>query len=100
MIDIKLINKGSRGEVRLIGRLDSSAAVEAEKILLQLSERFEILTLDFMELDYLSSAGLRILKILYTVMTKKGGTLELKNVNGMVMEVFEMTGFASFLNIV
>lgn len=100
MIDIKLINKDNRGEVKLIGRLDSSTAEDTDKILMELSERFEVLTLDFAELEYISSAGLRTLKRLHFAMEKKDGSLELKNVNKMVMEVFEMTGFVALLKFV
>ena len=83
MMDIKLISMENRGEVQLIGRLDSSTAEDTEKILMELSERFEVLTLNFAELEYISSAGLRILKRLHVTMAKKGGSLELKNVNKM-----------------
>lgn len=100
MMDIKLISMENRGEVQLIGRLDSSTAEDTEKILMELSERFEVLTLNFAELKYISSAGLRILKRLHVTMAKKGGSLELKNVNKMVMEVFEMTGFVSLLKFI
>lgn len=100
MIDIKLINKDTAGEVLLIGRLDSSTAADTDKILMELSERFEVLTLNFAELEYISSAGLRTLKRLHVAMSKKGGSLELKNVNKTVMEVFEMTGFVSLLKFV
>lgn len=100
MMDIKLISMENRGEVQLIGRLDSSTAEDTEKILMELSERFEVLTLNFAELEYISSAGLRILKRLHVTMAKKGGSLELKNVNKMVMEVFEMTGFVSLLKFI
>ena len=50
------------------------------------------------KLEYISSAGLRVLKKTHMAMNKKEGTLLLKNVNSMVMEVFEMTGFAGLLH--
>ena len=49
------------------------------------------------QLEYISSAGLRALKRLHMEMKKKGGSLVLTNVRKMVMEVFEMTGFAGLL---
>ena len=52
------------------------------------------------ELQYISSAGLRVLKKTYMAAVKKNGTLELSHVNKMVMEVLEMTGFAGLLKIV
>jgi anti-anti-sigma factor len=51
-------------------------------------------------LDYVSSAGLRVIKRLHMSMKKKDGELQLKNVDKMVMEVFEMTGFAGLLKFI
>lgn len=94
---IKLVNYGTACELLLEGRLDSNSAPEAEKLILQTVERFEKLTLNMENLEYISSAGLRILKITHIAMKKKDGVLVLKNVNRFVMEVFEMTGFAALL---
>ena len=99
-MEIKLINHGEYGEVLLIGRLDSSTVADAENVLNQISERFNKLTLNMEKLAYISSAGLRVLKRLHVTMSKQGGELELSNVNPMVMEVFEMTGFSGLLHIV
>lgn len=96
-MNIKLINRGQEGELLLEGRLDSLTSPEAEEIFLQMAERFEKITLNMENLEYISSAGLRTLKRLYMTMRKKNGTLVLKNVRKMVMEVFEMTGFAGLL---
>lgn len=52
------------------------------------------------ELDYISSAGLRLLKRAFMAMRRKDGSLKLKNVNKMVMEVFEVTGFAGLLQFI
>ena len=66
----------------------------------ELTERFDSLILDMKELEYISSAGLRILKRAYMAMRRKEGSLKLKNVNKMVMEVFEVTGFAGLLQFI
>ena len=97
---MKLINRGNAGEVLLEGRLDATTSPEAEELLLRLSERFEKLTLNMDQLQYISSAGLRVLKKTYMAMVKKNGTLELSHVNKLVMEVLEMTGFSGLLNVV
>ena len=97
---IKLINRGEEGEVLLAGRLDSSTAPEVEEILLQLANRFDKVILNMAQLEYISSAGLRIIKLLYMALRKKEGELEMKSANKLVMEVFEMTGFASLLTFV
>ena len=97
---IKLINHGDTGILQLEGRLDTNTSPEAEQVFEQMTERFEHVVLDMAQLSYISSAGLRVLKRLHMAMAKKKGTLELKNVNKMVMEVFEMTGFAGLLKFV
>lgn len=96
---IKLINRGSEGELLLSGRLDSFSAPEAEEIFIQMADRFDRLVLNMAELDYVSSAGLRIIKNLHMTMRRKAGELVLRRVGRMVMEVFEMTGFAGLLKI-
>lgn len=97
---IKLINRGTEGELLLEGRLDAVTSPEAEEIFLQMTERFEKLVLNMDKLQYISSAGLRVLKKTYMAAIKKNGTLELSHVNKLVMEVLEMTGFAGLLRIV
>ena len=97
---IKLINRGEEGELLLAGRLDSSTAPEVEEIMLQMADRFDRVILNMAQLEYISSAGLRILKLLYMALRKKDGELQLKNANKLVMEVFEMTGFAGLLTFI
>ncbi len=58
----------------------------------------ETLTLDFSGLDYVSSAGLRVLLAAYKRMAGKGG-MKIRNVNEVVREVFEVTGFEDILTI-
>lgn len=99
-MDMKLINHGDSGELLIEGRLDTNTTPEAEEVFNQMTERFTTLTLNMEKLEYISSAGLRALKRLHVAMTKKGGQLQLSNVNKMVMEVFEMTGFAGLLRFV
>ena len=99
-LNLNLINRGTEGELVMIGRLDSNTSVEAEKVIDELTGRFDTLILDMKELDYISSAGLRILKRAYMAMRRKDGRLYLKNVNKMVMEVFEVTGFAGLLQFI
>lgn len=96
---IKLINRGTEGELLLSGRLDSFSAPEAEAIFNQVSERFDCIILNMEELEYVSSAGLRIIKNLHMNMRRKAGELILRKVGKLVMEVFEMTGFSGLLKI-
>ena len=98
-MDIKLINRGSEGELILVGRLDSNTAPEAEDIFKMMIERFDRVVLNLEHLEYISSAGLRIIKIIHMGMKKKNGELILINVQKMVMEVFDMVAFSGLLNI-
>ena len=96
-MNIKLINRGQEGELVLEGRLDTLTAPEAEEVFNQMAERFEKIVLNMAGMEYVSSAGLRTLKRLHMAMKKKNGSLVLTNVRKMVMEVFEMNGFAGLL---
>lgn len=96
---IKLVNRQTEGELLLEGRLDALTAPDAEQILLQTAQRFDHLILNMQGLQYISSAGLRVLKLTHMAMAKKSGTLVLTQVTKNVMDVLEMTGFASLLRI-
>ena len=95
------INKKVNGnalEIALEGRLDTMTAPELEAELNQSLAGADSLTLDFSKLDYISSAGLRVLLSAHKAMSAKGG-MKVTNVNEIVREVFEVTGFADILNI-
>ena len=99
-MDIKLVNRGEQGEVIISGKLDSKTAPEAELILDDIAKRFNTVILNLSQLDYTSSAGLRIILKLQIKMDKKGGELYVKGANKVVMEVLELTGSAAFLNFI
>ena len=90
--------KGTELIVALEGRLDTMTAPELEAELNQNLEKAESLTLDFSKLDYISSAGLRVLLSAHKMMSAKGG-MKVIHVNEIVSEVFEVTGFADILTI-
>ena len=98
-MDVKLINRGSEAELILVGRLNSNTAPEVEEIFKLMIDRFDRVVLNLEHLEYISSAGLRIIKIIHMGMKKKNGELILINVQKMVMEVFDMVGFSGLLNI-
>ena len=96
-----IINKKLNGtalEIALEGRLDTMTAPELEAELSQSMEGADSLTLDFSKLEYISSAGLRVLLSAHKAMSGKGG-MKVTNVNEIVREVFEVTGFADILTI-
>lgn len=84
--------------ISLEGRLDTTTAPELEKALADSLEGVTELTLDMGALDYLSSAGLRILLAAQKRMNKQG-SMKVINVNETIMEIFEVTGFADILTI-
>ncbi len=95
------INKKQTGEhleIALEGRLDTMTAPELEAELNKSLSGANELTLDFSKLDYISSAGLRVLLSAHKIMLGKGG-MTVTNVNEVVQEVFDVTGFADILNI-
>lgn len=94
---MKLVNRGTEGEIIMEGRLDTITSPDAQKLLQEAAARFDKLVLNMEKLEYISSAGLRVLKIVHMDMRKKNGEFVLKNVNKLVMEVFEMSGYAGLL---
>lgn len=84
--------------IALEGRLDTTTAPQLEQELKSALPGVTSLTLDFSALDYLSSAGLRVLLATQKVMNKQG-KMVICGVNETIMEVFEMTGFIDILTI-
>ena len=89
---------GSAMEIALEGRLDTMTAPELETELKGSMDSAESLVLDLSKLEYISSAGLRVLLSAHKTMSGKGG-MKVTNVNEIVREVFEVTGFCDILNI-
>ena len=98
-MDVKLVNRGAEGELLLSGDLDTRTAKDADQLFAQVASRFSTVVLNMKNLNYVSSAGIRTIRNLYLLMVKKGGKLEIRDINENVMEVFEMTGLAGLLNI-
>lgn len=85
--------------VHVKGEVDTITAPELEKEVTLDITKAEQLVLDFKEVNYVSSAGLRVILTLHKKQTDKNRIFELVNVNTEVMTVLEMTGFTSFLTI-
>ena len=84
--------------VTLEGRLDTTTAPNLEKLLQESLPGVTELVLDFEKLDYISSAGLRVLLAAQKIMAKQGG-MKLLHVNESIMEILEVTGFVDILTI-
>lgn len=95
------INKNFNGdalELKIIGRLDTTTAPALEAEVKNSLEGLKSIIFDLEGLEYISSAGLRVLLSAQKSMNKQG-TMKLVNVNEVVMEVFEITGFVDVLTI-
>lgn len=82
----------------LTGRLDTVTAPELEAALAENLDGVEALVLDFSNLDYISSAGLRVLLSAQKRMNTQG-SMKVTNINADIREVFEITGFCDILTI-
>ena len=90
--------EGTTLTLALEGRLDTTTSPDLDETLAASLDGVTALVFDFAKLDYLSSAGLRVLLSAQKRMNKQG-SMKLLHVNDTVKEVFEITGFADFLTI-
>ena len=97
-MEITKVQNGTSLEIQLSGRLDTTTSPALEAEVKASLEGVTELTFDFTKLDYISSAGLRVLLSAQKSMSKQG-TMVIKNVCSDIMEVFEITGFADILSI-
>lgn len=93
-------SKNDSGKLTMIitGRLDTTTAPDLETAIKEKLEGVTQLILDFGKLEYISSAGLRVLLSTQKIMNKKG-LMKLVNVNSEIMDIFEITGFNDILTI-
>ena len=95
---IKKALNGTSLTLFLEGRLDTSTSPELETVLKGSLDGVTELVFDFEKLEYISSAGLRVLLAAQKTMSKQGA-MKLINVNEIIMEIFEITGFSDILTI-
>ena len=98
MLNIAKTENDGALNIALEGRLDTMTSPELEEELGRSMGGAQSLVLDFAGLDYISSAGLRVLLSAHKAMSAKDG-MKIKNVNEVVQEVFEVTGFCDILDI-
>ena len=91
------IDKKNAETLALVGRLDTMTAPELETEISAMLPTVQSLTLDMEKLDYISSAGLRVILKTQKALEKKSG-LKLTHVSDEVKEVFDITGFSDFLS--
>ena len=91
--------EGKKLTVVMNGRFDTLSATEIEKEITAALAGMELLELDMAKLQYISSAGLRVLLTLHKAMAANGGAMTLNAVPEDVMDILQITGFASILDI-
>ena len=95
------INKTAEGsflKIKVDGRLDTTTAPQLEEELKASLDGVTDLAMDFADLEYISSAGLRVLLSAQKTMNKQGSMI-VTGVNDVIMEIFEVTGFVDILDI-
>ena len=95
---IQKMKNGSALTIAPEGRLDTNTAPELEAVLKEELNGVEDLTFDLEKLDYISSAGLRVLLSAQKTMNNRG-KMKVVRPNEMILEIFEVTGFTDILTI-
>ena len=97
-MNIVKTNEGTKLILALEGRLDTTTAPQLEAEVKSALADVTELVLDFSQLEYLSSAGLRVILAAQKIMNKQG-KMVIRHVNETILEVFEVTGFSDILTI-
>lgn len=98
-MEIRKNIENDKVELSIIGRLDTMTAPQLEEEINEsVGECTKELVLDLKDLEYISSAGLRVLLGCQKMMNKQG-SMKIKNVSSEVMEIFDVTGFSDILTI-
>ena len=98
-MEVKFDKQDSTLTVAISGNIDTVTAPELEAQLQENLSGIKDLIFDFAAVDYISSAGLRVILMTNQQMEDVDGNMTVKNVNEDVRDVFEMTGFDSLLNL-
>ncbi|MCR5733935.1 MAG: STAS domain-containing protein [Lachnospiraceae bacterium] len=99
MLNISKETEGTSLKLSLEGRLDTQTAPELDSVVTSSLEGITELIFDIKDLQYISSAGLRVLLATQKSMNNSAGRLIIRNVSEEVKEIFDVTGFSSILTI-
>jgi len=97
-MEINKVIEESKAVISVGGRLDTTTAPELETVVLDILNSASDITIDFKNLEYISSAGLRVL-LMAVKRIDGNGSMVITNCNNEIMEIFEVTGFSDILNI-
>ena len=98
-MEIKEENQGGNITLYVSGEIDGTNVDEFEEQVNEAADKTESLSLDLTDLEYVSSAGLRVFLTLQKKVKQMGNEVVIRNVNEEVMEIFSVTGFVKLLNI-
>ena len=98
-MNIKQKSEGKKVTISITGRIDTSTAPQLQEYLKESMPGVEELILDLAEVDYISSAGLRVILFAQKTMNSQG-SMSVSNANKDILEIFELTGFTDILNII
>ena len=98
-MEVKFNKQDSTLTVAISGNIDTVTAPELDAKIQENLSGIKDLILDFAAVDYISSAGLRVILMANQQLEDADGTMTIKNANDDVRDVFEMTGFDSLLNL-
>ncbi len=98
-MNINKANEGDKLTIALEGRLDTTTSPQLEEELKGALDGIKELVFDFSGLEYISSAGLRILLSAQKMINKQDGSMKVTNVSEEIMEIFEVTAFVDILTI-
>ncbi len=98
-MDIVKKQNGSELLLEIIGSIDSGTSPELDRVIQESLKGVKSLILDFKSVDYISSAGLRVLLATFKALSAKDGKMVIRYPNQNVMDIFTMTGFDNVLTI-
>lgn len=99
-MEFEISKNAEKTTVKVKGKIDSATVYELEKGLMEEILLAKTMAMDFSELEYISSAGARLLLMIQKKMNKRNGNLVIMNCNKDVLDVFEKTGFTQVLTII
>lgn len=86
-------------EIEVSGHVNATTAPELEEIVKADADKANKIVFDFKNVEYISSAGLRVILFTYKMMATKGGSFVIKNLTPEVKSILEMTGFLGFVKV-
>jgi len=98
-MDIKIIENDKKFIFEIGGRLDSNTAPELEGKVKEIFDKADSLIFDFADLEYISSAGLRVLLASHKKISSANGTMKILNANDSIKDIFNITGMINIFNV-